>query len=374
MDQDLQDLLTLWLADHDPGETRRAALISRLQNDNRFRRAFVDELCMLGMLKAVQSSEPRWLRLEDEIGWSAPEHDDVETLARNVVRIGERRRKRWFIAWWIATAAATLVGVVLFLVFRSGSPPPEALPESLHEGINIATAIKIEDVHWDACDGTPPNDGSIVAMGRLRFGSGRLTLGFFSGVALSIEGPADLELLAADRVLCHHAKLRARVPHGAEGFTVRGAGYEVVDRGAEFGMNLEPSGKSVVMVFEGEAAVSLLDKDGRSVRGALLESQRSVEVDPNAGRIQEIRPQPKAFIALTEFAPPPLELKPGYAAEVLAAKPWGYWRFEALVDGCIPNEIAGRPALKALGGVELERSPGGNRCARFHPGDHSQAC
>jgi hypothetical protein len=374
MDQDLQDLLALWLDDHDPGEARRSTLIARLHDDDLFRRAFVDELCLLGMLKAVQSSEPRWLRLEDEIGWSARQRDDVETLAREVVQKERRRRRnRRLTGWSIATAAAALVGVILFLAFRPGSTPPGAAPESLQEGIHVATAIQVENVDWEPGDGATPNEGSVVAAGRLRFRSGRLTLAFFSGASLSVEGPADLELFAADRVFCHHGKLRARVPHGAEGFTVVGAGYEVVDLGTEFAMNLEPSGKSVVMVFDGEAAVSVLGKDGRSVRGALLEGQRSVEIDPNAGRIQEIPPQPKAFVPLTELAPAPLELNPSYAAEVLAAKPWGYWRFESLVNGCVPNEIAGRPALKALGGVKLERSPRGNGCARFQPGDHTQA-
>ena len=82
MDQDLQDLLALWLGDHDPGEARRSALLARLESDDAFRRAFVEEIRLLGMVRAVQSSEPRWLRLEDEIGWSARQRLDVRTLAR----------------------------------------------------------------------------------------------------------------------------------------------------------------------------------------------------------------------------------------------------------------------------------------------------
>jgi hypothetical protein len=374
MDQDLQELLALWLCDHDPGEPRRAALIARLRDDNHFRRTFVEELCMLGMLKAVQSSEPRWLRLEDEIGWSARQCDDVETLAREVVHKERRRQRNRRLGRLCVAAAAALVAVVLFLSFRRGSTPPGTPLESVHDGINIATAIKVEDVRWEPCDGSPPDEGSVVALGRLRFRSGRLTLAFFSGVSLSVEGPADLELLAADRVFCHQGKLRARVPHGAEGFTVVGAGYEVVDLGTEFALNLpKPGGKSVMMVFEGEAAVSVLGKDGRSVRGALLETRRSVEVDPDAGHIQEIPAEPEAFIPLGQFVPAPLELDPSYPATVLAAKPWGYWRFESLAGSRVPNEVAGGPPLLALGGVTLERSPGGNSWAFFRQDDHTQA-
>jgi hypothetical protein len=374
MDQDLQDLLALWLGDHDPGEQRRDALLARLRGDEDFRRAFVEEIRLLGMLRAVQSSEPRWLRLEDEVGWSARQREDVEALARRVVREGERRlRARRWLRRSLAVAAAALVVAGLYLAFRPGAQAPDAPPDSSREGVQIATAIRVEDVQWEPGEGATPGEGDVVTPGHLRLKSGRLTLAFFSGVSLSVEGPADLDLRAADRVFCHYGKLRARVPRGAEGFTVLAAGYEVVDLGTEFGLNLEPGGKTRVMVFEGEASVSVLGKDGRSVRSALLDRRRSVEFDPDAGHIQEVAPQPEAFVPLAEFVPAPLELAPGYAAEILAARPWGYWRFESLADGRVPNEIAERPALKALGGIELERSPGGNRWARFRPGDPAQA-
>jgi hypothetical protein len=379
MDQDLQDLLALWLGDHDPGEARRDDLLARLRADDEFRHAFVTEIHLLGMLRAAQSSEPRWLKLEDEIGWSARRAEDVDSLVRKVTEEGLRRAKtarqskswRRFLFLTVALAACVLIAVGLIVALRSGKPPEPPEPSPL--GIEVATAIKVDAVQWEV-DSATPSEGSVVTAGRLRLRSGRLTLAFFSGVSLTVEGPADLEVLAADRVFCHRGKLRARVPRGAEGFTVRAAGYEVVDLGTEFGLNLEPGGKSQVMVFEGEAAVSVLGKDGRSVHGALLNrARRSVEVEPDAGHIQDLAPRPDAFIPLGQFVPAPLDLDADYAGEILAAKPWGYWRFESLEDGRVPNEVAGRPPLLALGGVALERSPGGNGWARFHPDDHAQA-
>jgi hypothetical protein len=367
MDQDLQDLLALWLGDHDPGPERREALLARLRGDEGFRRAFVEEIRLLGMLRAVQSSEPRWLRLEDLIGWSARQGEDVEALAQKVVCAGRRRLRTRRLARWSALAAAAMLAAAgLWLALRPSRPGAQPA------GIELATAIRVEDVRWEGGP-APIAEGSVVRAGRLRLRSGRLTLAFFGGASLTVEGPADLELLAPDRVFCHQGRLRARVPRGAEGFTVLGAGYEVVDLGTEFAVNREPGGKSRVMVFEGEAAVSLLGRDGRSVGGALLERRRSVEVDAGAGLIQEVPARPDEFIPLGQFVPAPLEVGAGYAAAVLDAKPWGYWRFESLADGRVPNEVAGRPALKALGGVSLERSPGGNGWARFGPDDHAQA-
>ncbi len=67
MDTDLQKLLALWLSEVEDDAIARP-LLERLKIDNDFRKAFVDELAILGQLKAVQSSEPRWLRLEDLVG------------------------------------------------------------------------------------------------------------------------------------------------------------------------------------------------------------------------------------------------------------------------------------------------------------------
>ena len=68
MDEDLIGLLSAWRGgDIDPEESNR--LLSRLAADEAFGQAFVDEIRMLGMLKAVQSTEPRWLPLHEEVGW-----------------------------------------------------------------------------------------------------------------------------------------------------------------------------------------------------------------------------------------------------------------------------------------------------------------
>jgi hypothetical protein len=371
MDQDLQDLLALWLGDHDPGEDRRNALLARLRDDSAFRAAFVAEIRLLGMLKAVQAPEPRWLRLEDEIGWSARQREDVEELARQVVREGKRRKALKWVRRWLV-AAALLVAVSLYLTFRAGRALDGQPDPSAAGRVEVATAVRIEGVQWEE-ESEALREGSVVLSGRLRLREGRLTLTFYSGATLTVEGPADLELQAPERIFCHYGKVRARVPRGAEGFTVQAAGYEVVDLGTEFGLNLEPGGRSQVMVFEGEAALSVIGKDGRSVGGALLGGRRAVEVDPDAGSIQDVPAQPEAFVPLGKVVPAPLELAPRYAREIRDATPWGYWRFESMADGVVPNEIEGRPALKALGGVELESSPGGNRWARFRLDDHTQA-
>ena len=85
-------------------------------------------------------------------------------------------------------------------------------------------------------------------------------------MTLTVEGPADVDLVSLDRVFCRRGKLRARVPEGAEGFVVASVESAVIDQGTEFGLNVGADGKSQVMVFEGQAEAALLDASGAAKR------------------------------------------------------------------------------------------------------------
>lgn len=372
MDADLHELLVIWQGGDDPGPERRAALLARLRDDEAFRQLVLNEIRLLGMLKVVQAPEPRWLRLEDELGWSRHEPATPELLADRVlqsVRAGQRRRRLAGVALVAAACLAILAGIVFL---RSTKTPESSGAEETLAGQELATVIELDGVAW-AAESTHLTEGSMVSAGRLRFRSGRLTLVFFTGVALTVEGPADLELRTPERVFCHWGKLRARIPRGAEGFTVLASGCEVMDLGTEFGLNLEPDGRANLMVFEGEVALSIVDSAGRAVQSAVVEEPKAVQVHPGTARIQEVITPADHFVALPPTITPLLELAPAYRDEVLASHPWGYWRFEQLNETLVPNEVAGRPSLRAKGGVHLAVAPGGNHWAVFPPGDTAQA-
>ncbi|CAN5136806.1 hypothetical protein BH11PLA2_BH11PLA2_23030 [soil metagenome] len=372
MDPDLQALLALWLGDQDPGESRRVELKNRLQTDDAFRQSFVAEIHLLGKLRAVQSAMPRWLRLEDEIGWSAsPPIKEDELAARVVSAVRQRTKARKRIRWLgVAIAASVILGLFVANSLRVADPEHVAI-KIVEPVIDLATVVQVEQLQW-AGEGPAPVVGSIIAAGPFRMISGRMTLILFNGVSLTVEGPAELDLLAVNRLICNFGKIRVRVPRGAQGFTVLTERYEVVDMGTEFAVNREPGGKSQVMVFEGDAAVSLIGAKGQSVHGALLEKFQSVEVD-SSDRIRTVTPAPDTFATLGKFVPAILELPPEYSAAVKASNPWGYWRFDSESGGKIPNEIPNRPALLALGGVHRELSGPGNWVARFLPNVPTQA-
>jgi hypothetical protein len=236
----------------------------------------------------------------------------------------------------------------------------------------VAVVMSLADARWDPSDGPDPAEGRAVAAGRLRLRSGRATLAFVNGVTLTLEGPADVDLVSIDRVFCRQGKLRARVPKGAEGFVVASPSSAVVDLGTEFAMSVEDDGHARVMVFEGAAEAALLSDSGAPRRTQLVESNRAFDLDPGTGRIDAAPAGPAGFVAAPDLPDRDLELDPSYADEVLRSRPRGYWRFETLSGGAVPDEVAGGPPLRAHGPVAIARSPGRNGHARFGPGAPGQ--
>ena len=65
----------------------------------------------------------------------------------------------------------------------------------------------------------------------------------------------------------------------------------MVDLGTEFGLNVAADGTAELMVFEGQAEVSVLNAKGYTLRSQLLEGKQAVRVDPGTGRIREVPPR-----------------------------------------------------------------------------------
>lgn len=379
MDEDLRDLLMAWWG----GETeagRADQLLSRLSTDSDFRRAFIAEIRMMGMLRAVQSSEPRWLKIEDELGWSTAVDSECEPLdkhpePRPIARSRPRLRRRW---WWTMAASSALVVMLLLALYpRQGAPPrlasrpAQPAPEVKAKNA-LALVITLDAVEWEAAAGPHPQEGSVLAKGRFRIRSGRILLSLFTGVEVVVEGPADFELVSFEQVRCHRGKLRARIPKGSEGFLVSGPGALVVDLGTEFGLNVESAGRSRGKVFEGEVEAAVVDPEGNWSRSQLIGESESFEIDPLAGRILAVGEQDR-FATPLDREPPPLLLDVNYATTVMKSRPWGYWRFEAMAGGAVPNEVPGRPPLMSIGPIRLTSvEPGGNHSAVFDTGNRDQ--
>jgi hypothetical protein len=192
-------------------------------------------------------------------------------------------------------------------------------------------------------------------------------------VTLTLEGPAELDLVAIGRVHCRRGKLRARVPAGAEGFVVSAPGTAVVDLGTEFALNVADDGKARVMVFEGEAEAAVLNASGSPLRSQQIDEHHAIAIDPLSGRIEEAAPRSEDFVVRPVLTAPPLALDPSYRDAVLGARPRGYWRFEAMDRGVVGGEVDGCPPLLATGPVRVVAAGGDNWCAEFGPDEDEQS-
>jgi hypothetical protein len=107
---------------------------------------------------------------------------------------------------------------------------------------------------WEA--GTLPTEvGARLGKGRLRLAEGLARLTFTNGAEVTLEAPADLELVSARRCVLHAGRLVARVPTGAIGFIVDTPTARLTDLGTEFGVSVRDNRSADVQVFQGAVDV-----------------------------------------------------------------------------------------------------------------------
>jgi hypothetical protein len=133
--------------------------------------------------------------------------------------------------------------------------------------------VDAKGARWDG--GTLPTEvGATLSQGRLRLAAGLAVVEFTKGARLTLEGPADLELVSGEKCFLHRGALTAHVPPPAKGFIVETANARLVDHGTDFGISANTLGAAKVEVFKGEVElqhhksgerVQLLTKQGASV-------------------------------------------------------------------------------------------------------------
>ena len=123
--------------------------------------------------------------------------------------VAPRRSVR--LSWRPLAAAAALVLFIGGWVIGSSTrkaPPVSDNPEAVDDGVALLTQTL--DASWTGT--RQPRAGAILSSGRLQLSRGLAQLEFYSGVRLIIEGPADVELVSANRAVCHSGRIRAWVP------------------------------------------------------------------------------------------------------------------------------------------------------------------
>lgn len=139
---------------------------------------------------------------------------------------------------WAAAAAIILTGLFLFLMRQSRT-----------EG--VAVMIDTQGARWEGST-LPTEQGSVLGSGRLRLAEGIAILHFSRGADVTLEGPAEVELIGAQVCRLHHGSLLAHVPEQARGFAVLTQSATLIDHGTDFGISVDERGYASVQVIKGE--------------------------------------------------------------------------------------------------------------------------
>ena len=108
--------------------------------------------------------------------------------------------------------------------------------------------------------------GEVMPPRRIKFKSGLMEIQTDRGVVITVEGPADLEVVSGMEVICREGRLRADVPPPAIGFVFKTPQFDVVDLGTSFAMEIGRHKRSEVHVIKGLVQIVPDSKGGKAKR------------------------------------------------------------------------------------------------------------
>lgn len=241
-------------------EPDRDRLESLVINDREARRAYIEQVQVQSALSEARLKDTPLSESVNLPGLS-PVRDERDRSATGAPVLKRR---------WVKIALAMAASIA---VLGAGWGMGRWQGVSSTNGVKVAELVDTKNARWEG--GTLPTEvGAALAPGRLRLSAGLAVLEFRKGARVTLEGPADIELVSEDKCFLHRGALTAHVPPPAVGFIVETANARLVDHGTDFGISTNGNGAAKVEVFKGEVElqhhvsgerVKLLTKQGASV-------------------------------------------------------------------------------------------------------------
>jgi hypothetical protein len=220
------------------------------------------------------------------------------------------RRFQSFLRYVVVGVAASLLAIVslLMLQSRTGEATKEANVPTITSPKIAARVIQridcvMQDEKWSLTKLNEFEAGQSV-----RISEGLAVLEFNRGARVTLQGPAELEIVSGNSGVLHMGKLTATVPAEAIGFEVLTPNSRVVDHGTEFGVSVNRNGDSETHVFDGKVELITADaqrpentgaSDATIQGGRILKDAMAARVHSETdGRTASIPANPKGFIRL----------------------------------------------------------------------------
>jgi len=258
-DRELDDRIDRWLRGTlEPDE--RAAFEERLRHDSAARRAF---------------RRAAWLdaSLRD---WASRDRISAAWRPQTAVSSRSRVLRFSYVALALAACVALALAACVALVAVWWRPRDPTIARVEQTDVGCAVVTQLVDVDWSDPK-VALRSGDTLATGKFALKKGLARIEFFSGATLILEGPAELDVISSWEAVCVVGKVRVRVPPAAQGFRLRTPDFLVVDRGTEFGAEVDPAkAGSRVHVFDGEV-------EAHSLGAAMVSLKRGEGMESSGG-------------------------------------------------------------------------------------------
>jgi|GEM_PF-379107 len=174
------------------------------------------------------------------------------------------------------TVLATAASLFIFL------PLPDTQTQRNNESPAIARLAYTSHAKWGIKE---RSQGDRFDEGKVHLETGLARLDFCNGATVTLQGPAEFEIVSPDRTVLTSGILTASVPDSAVGFKVLTPAMDVVDLGTAFGVSVGGDGETDVCVFEGEVEVSRTDSKNTP---QLVREGSAVRSSPKAESIDSV--------------------------------------------------------------------------------------
>lgn len=186
--------------------------------------------------------------------------------------------QKFAIGMAIAASLALVAGIVTIL-----APPSQA------------TAVVAHAVGAYLDDGRAYVVGDAVEPGSFEVTRGLMRLDFSNGAKVTVEGPAEFEVIDDMRMILHRGVVTATIPESAIGFVVDTDSAQVVDLGTSFGVSVNEDRLTDVCVFEGEVEVSLAGRNATESVPRLVKEGEAIRTVKGSGSIDIVSYETSRF-------------------------------------------------------------------------------
>ncbi|MCE5187444.1 MAG: FecR family protein [Planctomycetaceae bacterium] len=204
-------------------------------------------------------------------------------LIRKVVYPPREKRKISKFNVFILLNAAAVLMIVLFARFVT----PQA-------GLPVATLTESVNAKWADAEHMVKGQRFVTGSTNLLLREGCAELLFDNNARVTIEAPAEFQILTDDQIKLNYGRVYAVVPDQAYGFTISTSNGKIIDLGTEFGVQRNPYGDTELHVLKGRTNL-IANTQGRKINISVTEGAARKLVG-STGEVRSIVLQNDLFV------------------------------------------------------------------------------